>query len=428
MRLTLGIAVGADRIRAVALNAGRIVAATEAQVGPGDSLSAAVAELLAGAPLPRFPRPKVVVALGPSLAQTRRIAGLPPLEDGRMLAQVVREGAGKFFLRNGVPLATTGVRVVEPGVVWAAALDERAVLQVEAGCRAAGLRADRFVPAVAVLGRALAGEHVLWPDGPTVADVRLEGGELRAVRRLSAAQAGEAPAPAVLPALARLGEEGWRFADAYGAASLPEYEPMVLRAAGAGAPGDVPRWRMALAGGALAAALAFAALAPALRAMGAEDEAVGRIAAVQDHRRAASDTERELARITAALAEGAAWDEKRYSPTLLLADLTAALPPGTALVAFRADTATGSVAAVAPRAATVVQPLERVPGIVSPEIVGPVTRETLGGRELERVTVRFGIDAVRRARPRAPAAPVPSGAPAPGAPPAVAPRGEAAAP
>lgn len=399
MSTSLGIAVGADRIRAVALNGGRITAATEAQVGPGDSLSAALAELLSGAPLPRFPRPRVVVAFGPSLAQTRRIAGLPPLEDGRMLAQVVREGAGKFFLRNGVPLATTGVRIIEPGTVWAAALDERAVRQVEAGCRAAGLRVDRFVPAVAVLGRGLTGEHVRWPDGGAVAEIALEGGEMRSVRRVSAVPGADATPPAAVPALARLGEEGWRFADAYGAASLPAYEPMVLRPAGATAAGDIPRWRLGLAAGALGAALLFAAVAPALRAMDAEDRAVGRIAAVQDRRRAASDTERELARITGALAEAAAFDEKRYSPTLLLADLTAALPAGTAIVAFRADSAAGSVVALAPRAAVVVQPLERVPGIVSPEIVGPVTREPVGGRELERVTVRFGIDAGRRARP-----------------------------
>jgi hypothetical protein len=118
MAVLLGIAVGADRIRAVALKAGRIVAATEAEVGPGDSLSAAITELLSGAPLPRFPRPRVVVAMGPSLAQTRRIAGLPPLEDGKLLAEMVREGSGKFFLRNGVPLATTGVRIVAPSPPW----------------------------------------------------------------------------------------------------------------------------------------------------------------------------------------------------------------------------------------------------------------------------------------------------------------------
>lgn len=405
MAVSLGIAVGADRIRAVALKAGRIVAATEAEVGPGDSLSAAVAELLSGAPLPRFPRPRVVVAFGPSLAQMRRIAGLPPLEDGTLLAEVVREGTGKFFLRNGVPLSTTGVRIVEPGTVWAAALDERAVRAVEAGCRSAGVRVDRFVPAVAVLGRALTDAHVLWPDGGAVAEVRLQEGELESVRRIAAAHAPAGPPPEAVPALARLGEHGWRFADAYGAASLPDYEPMVLRATGTGAAGDVPRWRMALAGAALAAAVLFAAVAPAIKAMRAEDHAVGRIAAVQDRRRAASDTERELARVTQALAEAAAFDAERYSPTLLLADLAAALPQGSAVVAFTADTATGSLVALAPRAAAVVQPLEKVPGVVAPEIVGPVTREALAGRELERVTIRFGIDAVRRARPRTGEAP-----------------------
>lgn len=405
MSVSVGIAVGADCIRAVALKGGRIVAAIEAQVGPADSLPAAVAELLSGAPLPRFPRPRVVVALGPSLSQTRRIAGLPAVEDGHMLAQVVSEGAGRFFLRDGMSLATTGVRIVEPGTVWASALDERAVRQVEAGCRSARLSADRFVAAVAVLGRALTDGRVLWPDGGVVAEVRLEGGELASVRRMAAAQAGEAPVPAALPVLARLGEGGWRFADAYGAASLPEYEPMVLRPSGA-APGDVPAWRVWVAAGALAAAALFTAVAPALRAIEAEDRAAARIAAVQDRRRAAADTERELEQVTGALAEGEAFDRGRYSPTLLLADLTAALPAGTALIAFRADTASGNVVALAPRAAAIVQPLERVPGIVAPEVVGPVTRETVGGSELERVTVRFAIDAERRAGPtRSPEAP-----------------------
>lgn len=396
MSTSLGIAVGAERVRAVVLRGGRIVAATESQIGPGDSLAGAVAELLASAPLPRFPRPRVVAALGPSLAQTRRIAGLPPLDDPRLLAQLVREAAGRFFLRNGVPLATTGVRPVEPGTVWAAALDERAVRAVEAGCRAARLRVDAFVPAVVVLGRALRDGEVRWPDGAAVAEVVLAGGEMQSVRRFSAARGPAAPMAEAVPALAALGEHGWRFADAYAAASLPAWEPMVLRAAGGG---EAPAWRPAVAACALAAALAFAAAGPALRAMDAEDRAAARIAEVQERRRLAAETEAELARVTAALAETAAFDDGRYSPTLLLADLTAALPPGTALVAFRADTAAGSVVALAPRAAGVVQPLEKVPGIVAPEIAGPVTREGVGGRELERVTVRFGIDARRRAAP-----------------------------
>jgi hypothetical protein len=34
---------------------------------------------------------------------------------------------------------------------------------------------------------------------------------------------------------------------------------------------------------------------------------------------------------------------------------------------------------------------------VAPEIVGPVTRETAAGREVERATLRFGIDTSVRA-------------------------------
>lgn len=397
MSLTLGIAIGADRIRAVALNAGRVVAANETSVEAGDSLADALAELLSGAPLPRFPRPRVVVALGPSLSQTRRIAGLPPLDDARVLAQIVREGASKFFLRNGAPLATTGVRMVEPGVVWAAALDERTIRAVEAGCRAAGHRVDRFVPSVAVLGRALADGDVFWPDGGAVAQVTLAGGEMVSVRRLGTAHSPAADPPSVTPALARLGDEGWRYADAYGAAALSAWEPLALR--GSAADGDAPRWRVGVAASALAASLLFAALAPAVRAMQAKDAATARIASVQARHRAAMDTDRELARVTAALWEAAEFGRNHYSPTLLLADVAAALPPGGALVSYRADSASGSMVALAPRAGSLVQPLEKVPGVAAPEIVGPVTREALMGKELERVTIRFAVDPARRAGP-----------------------------
>ncbi|MBB4638029.1 hypothetical protein [Longimicrobium terrae] len=392
MSVTLGIAVGADRIRAVALNGGRIVAANETTMAEG-GVQAAVAELLAGAPLPRFPRPRVVVALGPSRSQTRRIGGLPPLDDARMLAEIVREGVSRFFLRNGVPLATTGVRMVEPGVVWAAALDERVLREVDAACRAAGLRVDRYVPSLAVLGHALTDGEVVWADGGWTVEARYAVTELASVRRLPEGTA--IVPPPVVPALARLGEDAWQYADAYGAAALPAWEPLALRPAGGG-PGTVPRWRVAVAAAAALAALTFTALAPALRAMRAEDEAAARIAKVQSRHRAAAETERELVRVTAGLREAAAFGAGSYSPLLLLSDLTAALPAGSALITLRVDTAGGSLVALSPRAEAVVQPLEKVPGLVSPEIVGPVTRESLLGRELERVTIRFAIEPGRR--------------------------------
>ena len=43
MALRIGIAVGSDRIRAVAARGGRVVAATESEIGPGESVEDAVA-------------------------------------------------------------------------------------------------------------------------------------------------------------------------------------------------------------------------------------------------------------------------------------------------------------------------------------------------------------------------------------------------
>jgi len=146
-----------------------------------------------------------------------------------------------------------------------------------------------------------------------------------------------------------------------------------------------------------AALLALLAL-PALRAERVADAASAQLEALQPRRQAAAEAGRELARATAALAEVSALGAVRWSPTRLLADLTRALPGEAALVVFRADTASGSVVALGPRAGAVVTALERVEGISAPEISGPVTRETTPTGEVERVTVRFRLDPRRRAR------------------------------
>ena len=106
MSVSVGISIGAREVRAVVLRNGRVAAATEAELAPGDTLADAVAEVLAGAPVPRFPRPAVVAALGPSRAQVRRVTGLPPVKDPRVLAEILREGTSRFFLQNGAALVT----------------------------------------------------------------------------------------------------------------------------------------------------------------------------------------------------------------------------------------------------------------------------------------------------------------------------------
>lgn len=357
MSTRIGLAVAADRIRVVAVRGGIVLWTSEADVTDGGSLVEAIAEIFAAAPLPRWPRPVVNVALGPAVAQTKHLRGLPPLADPHALVGLVQEGAGRFFLRNGSPLVTTGIRVVEPGEVWAAAFDQSTVHAVETACHTARLRLRALVPAAVVLGSALKGERILWHDGAVCTEIILADRQVTAVRRFPSAlcPAASGPFEPVEP-LARLGDEAGRFADAYGAATLPAKEPLVLRP-GRGAPGtsDVPGWRRTTAA----------------------------VACV-------------LAVMSAALAEVAVFDAVHPSATLLLADLTRALPEGSAILTLRIDTAGGTLVALAPRAAAVLSPLGHIPGIVAPEIIGPMTREVADGRELERVTLRFRIDAHHR--------------------------------
>src|SRR6476659_8384450 len=111
-------------------------------------------------------------------AQTKRLGALPPVSDAKVLGRVVSESAGRFFLRNGKPLVTTGVRVTAAGEAWAGALDEPVVRDVVALCRRHRFVLDAIVPSVAVVGRGLQGERVVWPDGDVVAEITTEQGVL----------------------------------------------------------------------------------------------------------------------------------------------------------------------------------------------------------------------------------------------------------
>ena len=382
--------MASERVCAVAVRDERILWAIEAERHPDEPLGAAIATLLTQAPLRRWPRPRVVVAIGPSEAQTKRLAGLPPLSDTRALAQLVREGVGRFFLKNRVPLVTSGVRLVEPGRVWAAAFEQLAVGEVESACRAARLAVRAVVPTAVVLGRALAGERATWRDGALSLELTFSSGTLIAVRRSAAVRETSADAtPTPVPALATLGARAMSFADAYGAALLPRDEAIALRG-GAGALASLPAARrIQIAACVLALTLAASLLAPGLAARRTEHIARMNLASLARTRREVAIEERELARMTGALAEVSAFDSTRLVTTTLLTNVSRALPEGSALVTFRVDSAGGNVVALGPRAAQVLSALEHVPGLGAPEMVGPVTREIADGREVERVTIRF---------------------------------------
>ena len=71
-RLTIGVGVGRDSVRAVALHGGRIVWTVE-RAGGTEAVGQTIESALAEAPIPRWPRPRAVVAVGPAYVQTKRL-------------------------------------------------------------------------------------------------------------------------------------------------------------------------------------------------------------------------------------------------------------------------------------------------------------------------------------------------------------------
>jgi hypothetical protein len=341
--LVIGLAIERDRLRAVGVRGARVVWGVDAPITDATELGDALAAFLVRLPVRRFGRPRVTVALGATFAQTKRLAGLPPIGDERVLAKTVQEHAARFFLKNGVPLVTTSVRLDANGEAWGAALQKGVVDTIVSACRTSRLELAGIVPAV----------DVAKPD--------------------------------VAP-LTPLGHEAMEFSAAYGAAVT---SGALTWRAGAGADEAAPRWRMTTIACAAGLALVLVVLAPGLGARLTEHRAIAHLATIARPTRAAQHVARDNDLVTRALGEVASFDRGRRPATLLLAALAKALPEGAALLALHVDSAGGSVVAFAPRAGALLTRLETVPGLAAPEITGPVTRETAGGREVERVTVRF---------------------------------------
>ncbi|MFN2397812.1 MAG: hypothetical protein ABR543_04100 [Gemmatimonadaceae bacterium] len=384
MTMRIGIAIDMGSVRAVGVSGGRVLWAREYERG-----EESLAVTLRRATWPNGPshsgvlKPRVIVAVGPARSQTKILCGLPAVSDSRVLTRIVRENDSKFFLRNGSALSTTGVRVIEPGSAWAAAVDAPLAREIAEACRTAGVRLQAIVTSAAALKYALPGGRAVLRDGDVRSEVVMSCGELASVRRLPSGTGSTRECDAhLVVALAKLGNGAGRFADAYGAAMFSASDPLALRTASVGAVGarSAPRWRVLAAALAFVLAPAAAMLAPGLAAGRTEARAANRLASLAGKQRAAAALARELERITVQLEELASFNASRTSAVILLSGITAALPLDAAVVAFRVDSAQGTIVVVAPRGAAVLGVLERVPGIATPEIVGPVTREALGGR------------------------------------------------
>ena len=402
----MGVFVGKTTVRAIALARGRVIWAAEAELDD-DRLSDAIVELLHEAPVSlglsaKLRRPTLVVAAGASRSQVRWLRGLPPVRHADMLAALVQENAGRFFLRNGVPLVTSVAFPESDGESWAAAIEEPVVVAARAAARRSGLTLAAVVPAAVAVARARGdGRHVI-ADGEFACEIDVAGGQLETVRRLpvrvgdgerpmSRAVAEESPVEREAWALAALGEHASRFSEAFAAAVLGvTAEPLALRADGAGGPG-VERARLIVPAIVALLAMTCALFAPAFASVRAERSAREELSALAARRLPADRAEKELALVSDALGEFVRFDRGRRSQLELLHDLTAALPEQTALVSLRVDSAAGTATILGDRAATMLSALEHVEGIASPALTGPITREVVAADELDRVAVRFRL-------------------------------------
>jgi hypothetical protein len=342
----LGIAVLADRVSVVALRGQTTVWAAEAPYEDAADLERSLAALAAERPR----RANVAtVGLSADVARVKVLEGLPRLSHPQLAAHV-RLHSRRYFLQNGIPLVTDARPLDakrDPGRALAAAAHTPLIEAIARGLDAAGLACNAIAP--------------LSLMGPSDADDSLSLAR-------TAARAKSTPL-ALLPDATRAS----RIAAAN--RSLTTWALVAI----ASVVLAIASWFLVQARDERAATRELARIRPAV------ETAI----AVRSDLDATTDALALLARVSA----GRAHRAKQ------LADLARALPDSAFLVSVRFEPdGRGSLAGYAPSAAQVLARLERSGAALHPALDGPVTRETLGGRERERFAVRF--DAATRPKSR----------------------------
>lgn len=389
-------------VRAVAVSRREVVWTAERALDPTQALTEELTVVLRALPARFARRVPVVVALGPSCTQLKRLVGLPSTLAPSAMTAAVRESATRFFLRNGTPIITSATRVDrsrDGASTWAAAADAPVLTAVFDAARAARVHIEAVVPTACVLASAVAEREasdaltIDWADGSCSVQGIFSSGRLTAItRRVGAAAPSITRRPDIHPALARAGDDPWRFAGAYGAAVQGRHEVIAWRPDTLAGCSHGVRWSMVLAGVTCAIAIALGATAPIVAARHIESTARNGLLALDPARAAAASDGQNLRRVTDALREIDTFWGSRRSVGALMAAVTRAMPPRSALVAVHIDSASTLLVVLTPSAADFVSALHDAGVGVNVEIVGPLTREILrqagASEELERVTVR----------------------------------------
>lgn len=373
--LAFGVELASEAARAVVVEHGRITWSGEAPVTPDVSAADALRSLASEALGARTSCARLAVAVGPSLAQLRRLHGLPRVRDPRTLSAVVQQSAGRYFRQNGTPMVTTPLGEREAERAWAGAIEEPVVDIVADVGRTLRFASTAIVPVAGILGHAAPGCELTWRDGDVALELRFDGTRLATCRclpwHLASGEHGTGAVPA--PALRALGAEAIRFAGAY-AATAASSSPLALRPAHAIA--EPTRSRLAIAGLACAAGLTFSLVAPSIAAARAERSATARLALLSATANAAERTEHSLAANAKLMSQLTDFERSATPKTLFLASLTCAIDDETTLVSLQLEPSGGTLSAITPSAAALLGKLESIPDVASPTIVGSVTLDT----------------------------------------------------
>jgi hypothetical protein len=378
----LGVAIGSREIRALLVRAGAIEWHASTGISAANDIAASLQELLTRAPRVAGGM-RVTVVVSPAWVQVKPLMGLPPVKSIRLTEELLRENQQAFFLWKGSPALIAGIQVTNGGAVWGAAFDRDVVQQVTGGLRAARLSVRRVTPAVAAIVAAMANRPVLWTDGDDSFELEGDHGGMRRLNRITSNQALD---PSALPAtLAEIGDDALRFADAYAAAVAPRSLALTLELQ----PDASRTLRRGVTVTVVCAAAAFAAFGPGMRAREfarAAELSLGRSRALEIE---LAQNESELRRVTEILNRIESFRHEREKVTRILGDVAQAIPDSTAILTFHVDSVEGAFTAIAPHVADVLPELAEVREVIAPRIVGPVTRESLGGVHMERASFRF---------------------------------------
>jgi len=320
--------------------------------GSADAIGRALGELVAALPPRRLPyRHHANVAVSAPHAWVKRVRGLPPVRGRRELIAMLRLGSTRFFAAR-TPIVITGATLLEAGEADVGVLDASVGLTISAALARAGLMLDYVIPAAALDGHAA--PAVVSERGP-------------------AADASSA-------LLARICRVGARTHLALPrrdnpTVTLPPISPLRVVA---------PAVALALVVMASSAALIQRGRMATARMQSTDQK----LAPVAD---SAAAEARVLAREGRDLQAVASFAHQRVSASLLLGRMATALPSDAALTTLRMDTAGVDIVALAPRSAEIMDALNAVAGVQAPTIVGPVSREIVGTRELEQTTVHFRL-------------------------------------